>query len=215
MGAPIIEEAEHTLLGIELNMGMSPRNGWVGSLPVVSECHVIFSCEPPIRVDNFHKAAQVNALLLQANLLFLGRSGDDGKPDLHYLFRWLRGSNASVVNIKSTRRHIRPQFRHQFYMHRQMYREFHPLILKAKADVASQSIAFNKDEFIGASKRRVRQKDPHSQLIKSERLLTSPQRVYMSSDIVEQGSMNLQQFAFLIWGRGAQHATQCFIDAPL
>ena len=31
MGAPIIEEAEHSLLGIELNVGMSPRNGWVGS----------------------------------------------------------------------------------------------------------------------------------------------------------------------------------------
>src|SRR5271168_3317728 len=185
MGAPIIEEAEHTPLGIEVNVGMSPRNGWVGILPVVSECHVILSCEPPIRVDNFHKTAQVNALLLQAELLLLGRSGDDGKPDLHSLLRWLRGGNASVVNIKSTNRHIRRQFRHQFYMHREMHREFHPLILKAKADVASQSIAFNKDEFIGASKRRVRQKDPHVQLIKSERLLTSPQRVHMSSDIVE------------------------------
>ena len=117
MGTPIIEEAEHGLLGIELNMGMSPRNGWVGSLPVVSECHVIFSCEPPIRVDNFRKTAQVNALLLQAELLLLGRSGDDGKPDLHYHLRYLRGGNASVVNIKSTSRHIRRQFRHQFYLH--------------------------------------------------------------------------------------------------
>ena len=72
MGTPIIEEAEHGLLGIELNMGMSPRNGWVGSLPVVSECHVIFSCEPPIRVDNFRKTSQLNALLLQAKLLLLG-----------------------------------------------------------------------------------------------------------------------------------------------
>ena len=58
MGAPIIEEAEHSPLGIELNVGMSPRNGWVGSVPVVSECHVIFSCEPPIRVDNFRKTTQ-------------------------------------------------------------------------------------------------------------------------------------------------------------
>ena len=29
MGAPIIEQAEYTLLGIELNVGMSPRNGRV------------------------------------------------------------------------------------------------------------------------------------------------------------------------------------------
>jgi hypothetical protein len=117
MGAPIIEEAEHSPLGIELNVGMSPRNGWVGSVPVVSECHVIFSCEPPIRVDNFRKTSQVNALLLQAELLLLGRSGDDGKPDLHYLLRWLRGGNASVVNIKSTSRHGRRQFRYEFYLH--------------------------------------------------------------------------------------------------
>jgi hypothetical protein len=58
MGAPIIEEAGHSPHGIEVNVGMSPRNGWVGSVPVVSECHVIFSCEPPIRVDNFRKTTQ-------------------------------------------------------------------------------------------------------------------------------------------------------------
>jgi hypothetical protein len=76
--------------------------------------------------------------------------------------------------------------------------EFYALILKAKADVASESIAFNENELVRASKRRVGQKDPHVQLRKSERLLTAPQRVYMSSDIVEQGAMNLQQFAFLV-----------------
>jgi hypothetical protein len=117
MGAPIIEEAKHGLLGIELNVGMSPRNGWIGSVPVVSECHVIFSCEPPIRVDNFRKTPQVNALLLQAELLLLGGSGNDGKPDLHSLLRWLRGGNVSIVHIKSTSRHIGRQFRHQFYVH--------------------------------------------------------------------------------------------------
>jgi hypothetical protein len=37
----------------------------------------------------------------------------------------------------------------------------------------------------------------------------------MSRDIVEQGAMNLQQLAFLVWRRGAEHAAQCFIDAPL
>jgi hypothetical protein len=103
------------------------------------------------------------------------------------------------MHIKSTSRHIRRQFRHQLYLHSQMHREFHALILKAKADVASQNITLNKDEFIGASQRRVRQKDPHVQLIKSERLPTAPQAVHMSSDIFEQGSMNLQQFAFLVW----------------
>src|ERR1700722_7909711 len=118
MGAPIIKKAEHSLFGIELNVGMSPRNGWVGSLPVVSECHVIFSREPPIRVDNFRKTAQMNALLLQAELLLLGRSGDDGKPDLHSLLRWLRRGNASVMRIKSTSRQIRRQLRYQFYLHR-------------------------------------------------------------------------------------------------
>ncbi len=118
MGAPIIEEAEYSLLGIELNVGMSPRNGWVGSVRVVSECHVIFSCEPPIRVDHFHKTSQVNALLLQAKLLLLGRPGNDGKPDLHYLLRWLRGGNASVVHIKAADGYIGREFRHQFHFHR-------------------------------------------------------------------------------------------------
>src|SRR5580692_3974315 len=192
MGAPIIEKAEHSLLGIELNVGMSPRNGRVRSLPVVSECHVICSREPPIRIDNFRKTAQVNALLLQADLLFLGRSGDYGKPDLHPLLRWLRSRNASVVHIKSTSRHIRWQFRHQFHLHRQVHRELYPLIFKAKADVASESIAFNKSDFIRASKRGVRQKNPHLQQRIRERLLTAPQPVYMSCDIVEQGAMNLQ-----------------------
>jgi hypothetical protein len=42
MGAPIIEEAGHSPLGIEVNVGMSPRNGWVGSVPVVSECATSF-----------------------------------------------------------------------------------------------------------------------------------------------------------------------------
>ena len=64
MRAPVIEEAEHSLLGIEINMGMSPRNGWVRSVPVVSECHVIFSCQPPIRVDNFRKTAQEFRVLI-------------------------------------------------------------------------------------------------------------------------------------------------------
>src|ERR1700733_933770 len=85
MGAAIIEEAEHSLLGIALNVGVSPRNGWVGRMPVVTECQVIFSCEPPLRVDHFGKTSQVNALLLQAKLLLLGRPGDDGKPDLQSL----------------------------------------------------------------------------------------------------------------------------------
>jgi hypothetical protein len=80
-----------------------------------------------------------------------------------------------------------------------MHREFYALILKVKADVASESIAFNEDEFIRASKRRVRQNDLHVQLRIRKRLLTAPQRVYMSRDIVEQGAMNLQQFAFLVW----------------
>ena len=80
-----------------------------------------------------------------------------------------------------------------------MHREFYVLILKKKADIASEGIAFNEDQFIRASKRRVRQKDPHVQLRKSERLLTAAQRVYMSSDVVEQGAMNLQQLAFLVW----------------
>jgi hypothetical protein len=119
------------------------------------------------------------------------------------------------VHIKSTNRHIKRQFRHQFYLHRQMHRELYPPILKAKADVASESIAFNKDDLIRASKRRVRQKYLHVQMRKRERLLTAPQPVYMRCDIVEQRAMNLQQFAFLVRGRGAQHAAQCFIDAPL
>ena len=117
VGASIIEEAEHTLFWIVLNVGMGPRNGWVGSVPVVSECHVIFSCEPSIRVDNFPKTSQVYALLLQTELLLLGRSGDDGEPDLRYLSRSWRGWNASVVHIKPTSGHIRRQFRHQFYPH--------------------------------------------------------------------------------------------------
>ena len=118
MGAPVIEEAEHSLLGIELNVGMSPRNGRIGSVPIVSECYVIFSCEPPVRVDNFRQTSQMNALLLQAELLLLGRSCDDGKPDLHSLLRWLRRGNASVMRIKSTSRQIRRQLRYQFYLHR-------------------------------------------------------------------------------------------------
>ena len=79
MGTPVIEEAEHSLLWIELNVRMSPRNRWVGSLPVVSKCHVILSCKPPICVDNFRKTSQMNTLLLQAELSLLGRPSDDGK----------------------------------------------------------------------------------------------------------------------------------------
>jgi hypothetical protein len=78
MGASIIEETKHRLLRVELNVGMSPRNGWVGSLRVVSECNVILSGEPPIRVNNLDQTSQVYALLLQAELLLLGRSGNHG-----------------------------------------------------------------------------------------------------------------------------------------
>jgi hypothetical protein len=46
LGAPIIEEAERRPFGIEVNVGMSPRIGSVGSVPVVSEGYVIFSCKP-------------------------------------------------------------------------------------------------------------------------------------------------------------------------
>jgi hypothetical protein len=198
MGAPIIEEAEHNPLGIELKVGMSPRNGWVGSVPVVPECHVIFSCQPAIRVDNFHKTSQVNALLLQAELLLLGRPGDDGKPDLHHLTRSLRGGNAAVVHIKAPGCYIRWQFRDKFHPHREMRWKFYTLILQTKAHVPSEGIAFDEDLFIRTLKRRVRQKNPHLQLRIREHLLTAPQRVYMSSNIVEQRPMDLQQFTFLV-----------------
>ena len=66
MSASIIEQAEHTFLGIEFYVGMSSRHRWVRSRRVVSERHVIFSCKPPGRVDHFHETSQVNALLLQA-----------------------------------------------------------------------------------------------------------------------------------------------------
>src|ERR1700733_15440362 len=96
-----------------------------------------------------------------------------------------------------------------------MRREFYTLILEPNADIPRQSIPFDEDQFVRASKRRVGQKDPHVQVRIGETLLTARQLVYMSSDIVEQGSMNFQQFAFLVGRRGAQHAAQFFIDAPL
>jgi hypothetical protein len=48
-----------------------------------------------------------------------------------------------------------------------------------------------------------------------ERQFATRQPVYMRSNIVKQGSMNLEQFAFLVWRRGAQHAAQFLINATL
>ncbi len=106
MGTSIIEEAKHTLFGIKLKVGMSPRNRRVRRLRIVAKGHVIFSREPPIRIDNFHQASQVYPFLLQAELLLLGRPRDDGKPHLRYLLRWLPDGNAAVVHIKAASRHI-------------------------------------------------------------------------------------------------------------
>src|ERR1700722_13254709 len=199
MGASIIEEPEHCLLGIELKVGMSPRDGWVWRLRIVAECNVISSCEPPIRIDDFHQTSQVNALLLQAELLLPGSSGDDGKPDLHCLFRWLWGGNAAVVHIEGAGRYIGRQFRHQFHLYREPRWQFYALILEPKVDVPRESICFDEDEFVRASQRWVRQKNTHLQLCIGKHLLATHEPVSMSSDVVEQGSMNLQQFAFLVW----------------
>ena len=78
MGASIVVETEQTLLEIKLNVGMRARNGWVRRVRVFPECHVIFSRESSLGVDNLLKATQVDALLLQAELLLLGRAGDNG-----------------------------------------------------------------------------------------------------------------------------------------
>jgi hypothetical protein len=48
-----------------------------------------------------------------------------------------------------------------------------------------------------------------------ERQLTARQPVCMRSNVVKQGSMNLQQLAFLVWRGGAQQAAQFLIDATL
>lgn len=86
MCASIIEQAEHSLLGIEFDVGMRPRNRWVGSGRVVSKCHVILPCKPLLRVGDFGEPSQIDAFLLHAKLLLLGSPGNNRKQDFsHFL----------------------------------------------------------------------------------------------------------------------------------
>ena len=107
MGAAIVVETERRILEIEFNVSMSARDGLVGSGCVISKCHVVLSCEPLFGVDNFREASQVDASLLEKELVLLGRTGDDREPDLSRLLQILLERSASVMHIETPSGNIR------------------------------------------------------------------------------------------------------------
>ncbi len=198
MRAAIVEEAIQALLRVKLHVGMRTRNGRIGSSRLVSKGHVILSGQPPVGVDDLRKASQVDALLLQVNLLLLGDPGKDGQQNLHRLCRALRSGSACVVHIKAARCDIRRKLRYKCHLDGKVSGPFHSLVVEESADVARESVGLHKNELKGTSKRGVGQKDVHLKLRIGKHLSASRQGIDVSTYVVEHGAMNLQQFTFLV-----------------
>ncbi len=114
VGTAVIEETVQSFLGVELKMRVRPRDGWIGSWPVIAKGHVVLTSEPLIGVNDFGESPEVDALFLKAQLLLLSGSGGDGAADLHHFIRGLESGSGSIMHIEAAGRHIGWQLRHQF-----------------------------------------------------------------------------------------------------
>ena len=161
VGAAVVEETVHGPLGVKLEMGVSPGDGWIGSGPIVTEGDVVLASEPLIGVNNLAEPAKVDAPLLEAKLLLLGGAGGYGNADFHDLVGRLESGGGPVMRIEAAGRYIGRQLGHQFHLHLEVGREFDPLIFEAKADVAREGVGLNEDELVRTSKSGVGQQDAH------------------------------------------------------